>query len=138
MNFSQILLQNQEHLKTTCGHHRRLFHSEACTTAKVAAPLSSRAVMFSRGLVASFGKSCSSKSSQPHCNGGVFTAEPKFLTSIRLRPVWHVSPERNTLSIRTPANIKSRHVALICSLPATPLLNLVHLFSGKGQSYYCR
>lgn len=93
---------------------------------------------FFHGLVANLGKSHSSKSSQHHCSWSIFTAEPKLLASMRLHPVWHISPDRNAPSIHIPANIKSIHVALICILSATPLLNLVHLFSGKGESYYCR
>lgn len=54
------------------------------------------------------------------------------------RPVWHIPPDRNAPSSHTPANQKSLHVGLICSFSATPLLNPVHLFSGKGQDYYRR
>lgn len=97
---------------------------------------------FFHGLVGNLGNSHSPKSS--HGDGSswsLFPAEPKLLASMRLRPVWRVSPDRNAgnfNSIHTPANIKSIHVALICNLSATPLLNLVHLFSGKGQSCCCR
>ena len=96
--------------------------------------------LFFHGLVANLGKSCSSKSSQHRCNWSIFTAEPRLLASMRLCPVWRVSPDRNPYSFNPYSckPYKSIHVALICNLSATPLLNLVHLFSGKGQSYYCR
>lgn len=54
---------------------------------------------FFHGLVANLGKSHSSKSSQHHCSWSIFTAEPKLLASMRLHPVWHISPDRNAPSI---------------------------------------
>lgn len=94
VNVSHILLQNQEYLKKTCSHHRRLFHSETWTTAWT----TEVAVLFHKGcafwdyffnnLVANLGKSCSSKPSQHDCNSSIFTAQPQFLASTGLHPVW--------------------------------------------------
>lgn len=93
---------------------------------------------FSHNLVANLGKSCSSKPSQHDCNSSIFTAQPQLFGFHETLSCLAASPDRNAPSIHIPAKTKSIHVALICNLSATPVLNLRHLFSGKGQSYYCR